>query len=86
MKNIEHILNDCLNKAMCQKGRIQKPNSNNIAEFVSKYLENEKLALINVSQQGEFLDWLSDEDYFNIPKDEIDEILQDWQYYKSNCI
>ena len=37
--DIEHILNDCLNKAMCQKGRIQKPNSNNIADFVNNYLE-----------------------------------------------
>jgi len=37
--DIEHILNDCLNKAMCQKGRIQHPNSNNIADFVNKYLK-----------------------------------------------
>ena len=37
--DIEYILNDCLNKAMCQKGRIQHPNSNNIADFVIKYLE-----------------------------------------------
>lgn len=45
MKNIEYILNDCLNKAMCQKGRIQQPDSNKIAEFVSKYVEAEKLNL-----------------------------------------
>lgn len=37
--NIEHILNDALNKALCSKNRIQKPNSNNIAEFVSEYLK-----------------------------------------------
>ena len=37
--NIEHILNDALNKAICSKNRIQKPNSNNIAEFVSEYLK-----------------------------------------------
>ena len=36
--DIEYILNDCLNKAMCQKGRIQHPNSNNIADFVNNYL------------------------------------------------
>ena len=48
MKNIEYILNDCLNKAMCQKGRIQHPNSNNIADFVSKYLQKEKLTLTDV--------------------------------------
>lgn len=45
MKNIEYILNDCLNKAMCQKGRIQQPDSNKIAEFVSKYVEAKKLNL-----------------------------------------
>jgi hypothetical protein len=39
MKNIEEILNDCLNKALCQKGRIQQPSSNTIAEFVSDYLK-----------------------------------------------
>ena len=39
MKDIKYILNDCLNKAMCQKERIQKPNSNRIAEFVDKYLK-----------------------------------------------
>ena len=49
MKNIEYILNDCLNKAMCQKGRIQQPDSNKIAEFVSKYVEAKKLNLHVVS-------------------------------------
>ena len=38
-----------------------------------------------VIQQRELLEWLSNEDYFKIPKDEIIEILQDWQTYKSNC-
>ena len=41
--NIEFILNDALNKALCQKGRIQNPNSNTIAEFVTKYLQTEKI-------------------------------------------
>ena len=44
-KSLEYILNDCLNKAMCQKGRIQHPNSNNIADFVYRYLQDEKLTL-----------------------------------------
>ena len=43
MKNIEYILNDCLNKALCQKGRIQQPSSNTIAEFVSEYLKPKEL-------------------------------------------
>ena len=30
---------------MCQKGRIQQPDSNKIAEFVSKYVEAKKLNL-----------------------------------------
>ncbi len=38
--DIEHILNDALNKALCSKNRIQRPNSNNIAEFVSEYLKS----------------------------------------------
>ncbi len=33
----------------------------------------------------ELLEWLSNEDYFNIPKNEIGEILEDWQTYNSNC-
>jgi len=53
MKNIEYILNDCLNKAMCQKGRIQQPDSNKIAEFVSKYVEAKKLILNGVVLQSE---------------------------------
>ena len=55
MKNIEYILNDCLNKAMCQKGRIQQPDSNKIAEFVSKYVEAKKLNLHAVVKQSELL-------------------------------
>ena len=37
-KDLEFILNDVLNKALCQKNRIKNPNSNKIAEFVIKYL------------------------------------------------
>lgn len=42
--------------------------------------------LHNVIQQRELLEWLSNEDYFNIPKDEISEILEDWKTYKYNCL
>jgi len=55
MKDIQYILNDCLNKAMCQKERIQNPDSNNIADFVSKYLQTEKLTLTNVVERSEQL-------------------------------
>mgnify|MGYP000232879417 CR=1 FL=1 len=49
--DIEYILNDALNKALCQKGRIQHLNSNTIAEFVTKYLQTEKLAIQGVSKR-----------------------------------
>tara|TARA_R110000851_G_scaffold74218_1_gene163856 strand:- start:24 stop:233 length:210 start_codon:yes stop_codon:yes gene_type:complete len=39
---LELILNDALNKAMCQKGRIQNPDSNKVAEFVSNYIKEYK--------------------------------------------
>lgn len=42
--SLEMILNLCLSKAMCRKGRIQHPNSNNIAEFVSNFLKEENLS------------------------------------------
>ena len=41
-KDLEFILNDVLNKALCYKNRIQKPDSNKIAEFVTKYLNDLK--------------------------------------------
>ena len=41
--NLELILNDILNRAICQKGYIQKPNSNTIAEFVSEYMNKNEL-------------------------------------------
>ena len=37
-----------------------------------------------LAKQRELLEWLSDENYFNIPKDEISEILEDWQTYNSS--
>ena len=46
---------------------------------------DQQLQIHDVSQQRELLEWLSNEDYFNIPKDEISEILEDWETYNSNC-
>ena len=43
--DLDMILNDCLNKAMCQPGRIKNPNSNKIAKFVTNYLEKNKEAI-----------------------------------------
>jgi len=60
---------------------------NAIEKCMEEY-HQDKLKLLRigvVSQQREMLEWLSNEDYFNIPKDEISEILDDWQTYNSNC-
>jgi len=40
IKNLYFILNDALNKALVSKDRIKQPNSNEIANFVSKYIED----------------------------------------------
>ena len=53
---------------------------NNYIDWLEK-----QLTLTDVSQHRELLEWLSNEDYFNIPKDEISEILEDWHTYNSNC-
>ena len=45
----------------------------------------ELLIIADVSQQRELLEWLSDELYFNIHKDEIGEILEDWETYNYSC-
>lgn len=44
-----------------------------------------ELSIHSVSQQRELLDWLSNEPDHNIRKSDIDEILQDFKYYQSNC-
>lgn len=44
-----------------------------------------QLMLGGVSQQRELLDWLSNEPDHNIRKSDIDEIIQDFKYYQSNC-
>jgi hypothetical protein len=43
--DIKFILNDVLNKALINKGRIKGiPSSDKIGDFVNKYVENELLA------------------------------------------
>ena len=54
------------------------------ASLMNEVLD-EALTITDASQQRELLEWLSNEDYFNIPKDEISEILEDWETYNSNC-
>jgi len=56
-------------------------------QFAKDYHEAElkKLRVGDVSQQRELLDWLSNEPDHNIRKSDINEILQDFKYYQSNC-
>jgi len=57
-----------------------------MAEFEGyEVFPKKQLTLTDVSQQRELLEWLSNEDFFKIPKDEINEILEDYRTYKSNC-
>jgi len=39
---------------------------------------------MNDQELKKFLDWLTDETTYNIPKDEINTIVQDWNYFKAN--
>ncbi len=39
-KELEQVLNECLNAAMCQPGRIKHPNSNAIAKFVESWCDS----------------------------------------------
>ena len=45
IKQLDFILNDALNKALISKDRIKHPNSNNVADFVSKYIAEINQAL-----------------------------------------
>ena len=48
IKQLDFILNGALNKALISKDRIKHPNSNNVADFVSKYIadNNQTLQLL----------------------------------------
>ena len=41
--NLEEILNDALNEAICNTNRIKNANSNKVAQFVIDYLALKKL-------------------------------------------
>ena len=45
IKQLDFILNDALNKALISKDRIKQPNSNKVADFVSKYISENNQAL-----------------------------------------
>jgi hypothetical protein len=62
-------------------------SSDIMMQFAKDYHEAElkKLRVGDVSQQRELLDWLSNEPDHNIRKSDINEILQDFKYYQSNC-
>ena len=70
-----------------QKWLDTKPREQIIAAQCATIAEEyaEQLLIQRVSQQRELLDWLSNEPDHNIRKSDIDEILQDFKYYQSNC-
>lgn len=41
--NLEQILNEALNEAMCNTNRIKNPNSNKVAQFVIDFLARKEL-------------------------------------------
>jgi len=45
----------------------------------------EQLLLHNVSQQRELLVWLQKSDLVTFPKDEINEVIDDYRFYQTNC-
>ncbi len=55
MKDLEMILNTCLNDAMCKVDRIKQPNSNKIAEFVTNWMQVKKLNIDDVSKCLKFV-------------------------------
>ena len=69
IKRLDFILNDALNKALISKDRIKQPNSNNIADFVSKYiaehyhtlqlLQTGVIASCNIDLVGKELEYIS---------------------------
>jgi|GEM_PF-4304670 len=56
--DIEFVLNTVLNKALCSAERIKQPNSNIIAEFVTKHIEKEQLNIgfVSVSLLDRFME------------------------------
>jgi len=75
MKNLEFILNDVLNKAMCQSGRIQKPDSNNIAEFVTQYLNTNKISLDCFEADEQNINIVSGEKWYEFVRDNRPELM-----------
>ena len=45
----------------------------------------EQLILHGVSQQRELLVWLQKSDLVTFPKDEINEVIDDYRFYQTNC-
>ena len=70
--DIEFTLNDALNKAICQKSRIQNPNSNTIAEFVSKYLQTKEIDYVRCCETLKDKELITFEKWLKFETIEID--------------
>ena len=44
-----------------------------------------QLTLTDVSHQRELLVWLQKSDLITFPKDEINEVIDDYRFYQTNC-
>jgi len=64
--DMEMILNRCLNDAMCKLDRIQNPNSNKIAEFITKWMHSK---LSSPAQQTKPKGVVSDGEIYKIAKE-----------------
>ena len=41
--NLEQLLNEALNEAICNTNRIKNPNTNKVAQFVIEFMERKEL-------------------------------------------
>lgn len=94
--NLDMILNDCLNKAMCRPKRIKNPNSNNIAEFVANYInENRLCAMAKIQNEDsvshleesnlQVLDSSDAQDFARYCIDEYKGLVSGDEQSSSNC-
>jgi len=82
MDKVNEIIKEATVEIAEKKGR---EFSYKDSEEIMRLAVSKALSLAGVSQQRELLDWLSNEPDHNIRKSDIEEILQDFKYYQSNC-
>ena len=56
-----------------------------IIEYFASKQETKQCTITDVSQQRELLVWLKKSDLVTFPKDEINEVIDDYIFYQTNC-